>query len=118
MRVIEETYFISAIKKFVVLVKAVTLVSLMFNFIKLGAYQHCISSVSDCSRVKFSAEFIVRKIVILANNSYLEHLITLKVGNILKSRGPKTDYCGTPERTSKENEMVSKMHAEDRRLVR
>ena len=72
------TYFISAKNKFIVLVKAVTLVALMFRFIKLGVYQPCIPSISDCSRVKFSAEFIVRKIVILVNNSYLEYLITLE----------------------------------------
>jgi hypothetical protein len=38
--------------------------------------------------------------------------------NILKSKGPRTDPCGTPERTSKGNEKVSKMRTDDSRLVR
>jgi hypothetical protein len=38
--------------------------------------------------------------------------------NILKSKGPRKDPSGTPERTSKGNEKVSKMRTEDCRLVR
>lgn len=92
------TYFISSIKKSVVLLKPVTLVSLMFNFIKLGVYQPCIPLISDCSRVKFSAEFIVRKIVILANNSYLEYLITLQSSYYIKKQRPKNRFLWDPRK--------------------
>ena len=62
------------------LVKAITLVLLMFNFIN-GIYM-----------------FI--KYLMSSANKYFECLITLQKSliNILKSKGPTTDPCGTPER--------------------
>jgi hypothetical protein len=65
--------------------------------------------------VQSSAEFIARKNVSYANNRCLEYLITLQrsLVNILKSRGPETDPRGTPKRTSKGNERVSKIPTED-----
>jgi hypothetical protein len=45
------------------------------------------------------------------NNRYLEYLITLQRSliNIPKSKGPKTDPCGTAEDILKGNEKVSKL---------
>jgi hypothetical protein len=55
-----------------------------------------------------------------ANNKKLEYSITLQrlLMNILKSKAPRTDPFGTPKRTSKGYEKVSKMHTDDCRLVR
>lgn len=66
------------------------------------------SSVLDCSKMQSPTEFIARKIVTSsANNKYLVCLITLQRSliKILESKGPKTDLCGTPEKTG--NEQVS-----------
>jgi hypothetical protein len=98
-----------------------TLVLLMLNLIRLAVHQPCICSISDCSRMQSSTEFIARKMLTSsANNKHLECLITLQSSLIiiLKSNGSKTHPCGTPERTSKGKEKVSKMRIEDCRLVR
>ena len=49
--------------------------SLMFSFIKLTAHMN---SISGCKRVQSIGKFIKRKLLITANNMYLEYLITLK----------------------------------------
>jgi hypothetical protein len=59
------------------------------------------------------AKFIAREILISSVNiRKLGYLITLQsLTNVLKSRGPKTDSCGIPDKTLKGNEKVSKMIA-------
>jgi hypothetical protein len=52
---------------------------------------------------------MTRKILISsAKRRYLEYLITLhkSLMKMLKSRGPKTDPCGTPESTTKGDERI------------
>jgi hypothetical protein len=49
-------------RKFVFLIKVITLILLMFNFMKLAAHQHCTNPMSDYSKVLFSTEFVAQKI--------------------------------------------------------
>jgi len=88
---------------------------------KLAENQPFIRSVLDCSRTQPSTEFTTRKILKSSPiNTHLECLIALKMSliNIIKRKGLETHPCGTPEITSKGDEKVCKMRAEDCRLLR
>jgi hypothetical protein len=54
------TYFVN-VRKNVFLLKVMTLVLLMFNFMKLAAHQPCKCLISVYSRVQLSAELIAQK---------------------------------------------------------
>jgi len=43
---------------FVFVVKVITLVLLLFNFLKLSVHQHCVRLTSDCSNMQLSVEFM------------------------------------------------------------
>jgi hypothetical protein len=75
-------------------------------------------SISHCSSMQSSTEFVAQKIVTSsANNRHLERLITLQrsLMNMFKSKGRRTDPCGAPGRSSKGKE---KLRREDCRLER
>ena len=68
------------------------------NIMQLAAHQPCVRSISHCSRMQSSKEFVAQKILnYSANNRHLDRLITLQRSliNLFSSNGHNTDPCGT-----------------------
>lgn len=95
--------------------KVASLVLLTLNLMRLAAYQPCIRLISDWSRVQSLANLIALKNVMSATNRYLYYYVAQQSSlmKILKSRGPRTNLCETPERISKDGKRVSNLLTED-----
>jgi hypothetical protein len=87
---------------------------------KLAVHQPCVRSISDCSKIQLSTEFMARKILTSSTNGrYFERLITLLRSSIhiLESKGSKTHPSGTCAWISKDNGKVAQRPREDCWLV-